>query len=65
MLTRLWRDETGLTTIEYALVLAILGLACFTVFTLVGARVNGSATRSASAIPPLALTAYPDAVWRG
>jgi Flp pilus assembly pilin Flp len=51
MLERLWRDETGLTTIEYALVLAVLGLACFTVFTLLGARVNRSASRSAATMP--------------
>jgi Flp pilus assembly pilin Flp len=52
MLRQLWTDERGLTSVEYALIMAILALACYTVFTLVGARVSASATNSTSAVPP-------------
>ena len=51
MLKRLWYDEAGLTSVEYALVLAIMVLACFAVATLMGARVRSSAGGSAEAIP--------------
>ena len=50
MLKQLWYDETGLTSVEYALVLAIMVLACFTVFTLVGAKVRSGASASANAV---------------
>ncbi len=50
MLKQLWRDETGLTTVEYALVLAIMVLAAFTVGTIIAAQVHRSATASVSAI---------------
>ena len=50
MLRHLWRDETGLTTVEYALVLAIMVLAAFAVGTMIAARVRGSAATSVSAV---------------
>ena len=38
----LWYDESGLTTIEYALVLGILGLACFAVGTIVSSKMHAT-----------------------
>ncbi len=49
MIRRLWSDETGLTTVEYALLLAIMALAAFVVATMLGAGVRGSAQTTVSA----------------
>ncbi len=49
MLKRLWYDETGLTSVEYALVLAIMALVTFAIGAMIAARVRGSASTSVSA----------------
>jgi len=51
MLRELWYDEIGLTTIEYALVLAIVALAAFAAFTLLSVKVRSEADRTTSALP--------------
>lgn len=50
MLYQLWHDEHGLTTVEYALILAVMGLAAFAVAQLIGARVRGNADRGTGAV---------------
>jgi len=46
----LWRDEEGLTTVEYALLLALLVVAALTVWTTFGGTVRSAVTASDSAI---------------
>jgi len=48
-ITGLWRDEEGLTTVEYALMLALLVVAAVAVWTSFGARVRTSITQSTTA----------------
>jgi pilus assembly protein Flp/PilA len=47
MLTRLWRDESGASAAEYALILAIVGtgiaIAAITLGTEIGGAMNGAA----------------------
>jgi len=50
MFKRLWHDQTGLTSVEYALILAIMVLASFAVGTMIAGRVSGSASTSVSAV---------------
>jgi len=45
----LWKDEEGLTTVEYALLLALLVVAAISVWTIFGARVRTSVTQSTTA----------------
>ena len=49
MLSKLYRDEEGLTTVEYALLLALLVVAAITVWTTFGARVRTSVSGSTDA----------------
>lgn len=49
MLKALWKDEEGLTTVEYALLLALLVVAAIAVWTAFGARVQQSVTASTGA----------------
>ena len=46
----LWKDEEGLTTVEYALLLALLVVAAIGVWTAFGGRVKGVVSSSDSAI---------------
>ena len=50
MLKALWMDEDGLTTVEYALLLALLVVAAIAVWTAFGARVQKSVTQSTTAL---------------
>lgn len=53
MLRRLWCDDEGLTTVEYALLLAVMALAAFAVGTLLAAQVSGNADSAAETVPNL------------
>jgi Flp pilus assembly pilin Flp len=46
MIKKLWKDEDGLTTVEYALLLALLVVAAIGVWTAFGGRVKQSVQRS-------------------
>lgn len=41
-LRMIWRDETGATAIEYALIIALIGTAIATLFTNMGMDINDS-----------------------
>lgn len=49
MAKKLWKDEEGLTTVEYALLLALLVVAAITIWTTFGGRVQESITDSTEA----------------
>lgn len=49
MVKALWKDEDGLTTVEYALLLALLVVAAIGIWTAFGAKVQGSVNASTSA----------------
>jgi pilus assembly protein Flp/PilA len=40
MFKQLWKDEEGLTTVEYALLLALVAIAAITAWTTLGGRVS-------------------------
>ena len=44
MLKTLWKDEEGLTTVEYALLLALVAIAAIGAWTALGGRVNSTVT---------------------
>ena len=46
----LWQDEEGLTTVEYALLLALLVVAALSVWTTFGGKVRTSVASSGNAI---------------
>jgi Flp pilus assembly pilin Flp len=50
MLSRIWKDEEGLTTVEYALLLALLVVAAITVWTTFGGTVRSAVSQSDTAI---------------
>lgn len=45
----IWKDEEGLTTVEYALLMALLVVAAITVWTTFGAKVKQSVSMSTNA----------------
>lgn len=49
-LTNLWRNEDGLTTVEYAIAGALVGLAVVTMFTNLGQAVAGVISNLVSAV---------------
>ena len=49
-LTTLWRNEEGLTTVEYAIAGALVGLAVVTMFTNLGTAVAGVISNLVSAV---------------
>ncbi|HEY3396528.1 MAG TPA: Flp family type IVb pilin [Armatimonadota bacterium] len=52
MLTKIksmWQDEEGLTTVEYALLMALLVVAAITVWTTFGGKVKDSVSQSSNA----------------
>jgi Flp pilus assembly pilin Flp len=51
MLRELWKDEEALTTVEYALLLALVAIAAIAAWTLLGQRVNTSVTRVNNSLP--------------
>ena len=44
MIKQLWKDEEGLTTVEYALLLALVAIAAIGAWTALGGRVNSTVT---------------------
>ena len=49
-MNRLWQDEDGLTTVEYALLLALVVVAGIAAWQGLGTTVQGAATESADTI---------------
>ena len=45
----MWKDEDGLTTVEYALLLALLVVAAIAVWTTFGGKVKQSVSQSTNA----------------
>ena len=46
-----WRDEDGLTTVEYALLLALIVVVAITAWTALGSSVNATVTDVDSHMP--------------
>ncbi|MEI8061145.1 MAG: Flp family type IVb pilin [Candidatus Berkelbacteria bacterium] len=51
MLKTLWMDEEGLTTVEYALLLALVAIAAITAWTTLGGRTSSTVSKAASSLP--------------
>lgn len=51
MLHQLWRDEEGLTTVEYALLLALVAIAAITAWTTLGSRVSSTVSTATNSLP--------------
>jgi pilus assembly protein Flp/PilA len=51
MFERLWQDEEGLTTVEYALLLALVAIAAITAWSTLGTRVSNTVTQATSSLP--------------
>lgn len=51
MLKTLWNDEEGLTTVEYALLLALVAIAAIAAWTTLGQRVSGTVTNATGSLP--------------
>ena len=47
----LWEDETGLTTVEYALVLALVAIAAISAWTTLGKKINNTVKTTANTLP--------------
>ena len=44
LLRTAWMDEDGLTTVEYALMLALVSIAAISAWTLLGRRISNAVT---------------------
>ncbi len=51
MLKRFWTDEEGLTTVEYALLLALIVVVAITAWTALGTGVNSTVDDVNSTLP--------------
>ena len=51
MFKTLWKDEEGLTTVEYALLLALVAIAAITAWTTLGSRVSTTVSRATANLP--------------
>ena len=51
MLKTLWKDEEGLTTVEYALLLALVAIAAITAWTTLGTNVSHTVTNVSGKLP--------------
>jgi pilus assembly protein Flp/PilA len=51
MFKQLWKDEEGLTTVEYALLLALVSIAAITAWTTLGNRVSDTVTDINDTLP--------------
>ncbi len=49
-----WKDEEGLTTVEYALLLALVAIAAIAAWKLLGERVSATVTDSMDDLSPAA-----------
>ena len=50
MFKSLWNDEDGLTTVEYALLLALVAIAAISAWTLLGGKVKTTVKNSTDAM---------------
>jgi len=48
MFKQLWKDQDGLTTVEYALLLALVSIAAITAWTTLGSRVSTTVSSATS-----------------
>ena len=51
MFKMLWSDEEGLTTVEYALLLALVAIAAITAGSTLGTRVSKTVAKATSSLP--------------
>ncbi|MEN6546832.1 MAG: Flp family type IVb pilin [Armatimonadia bacterium] len=51
MLKSLWKDEEGLTTVEYALLLALVAIAAIGAWTTLGSRTSNTVATATSSLP--------------
>ena len=51
MFKKLWKDEEGLTTVEYALLLALVAIAAIAAWSTLGQRTSGTVTKATSSLP--------------
>ncbi|MEI6144000.1 MAG: Flp family type IVb pilin [Candidatus Berkelbacteria bacterium] len=51
MFKMLWRDEEGLTTVEYAVLLALVAIAAITAWTTLGGRTSSTVNKATSSLP--------------
>ena len=51
MFSTLWQDEEGLTTVEYALLLALVAIAAITAWTTLGTRIRTTVSRATASLP--------------
>ena len=51
MFKQLWRDEDALTTVEYALLLALVAIAAITAWTTLGGRVSTTVSSATGSLP--------------
>lgn len=51
MFKMLWNDEAGLTTVEYALLLALVAIAAIAAWSTLGGRVSGTVSQATGHLP--------------
>jgi len=51
MFKKLWKDEEGLTTVEYALLLALVAIAAIAAWTTLGGRVSNTVSTATQSLP--------------
>jgi len=51
MFKSLWNDEDGLTTVEYALLLALVAIAAIVAWTTLGTKVNTTVDSASGHLP--------------
>ena len=51
MIKQLWKDEEGLTTVEYALLLALVAIAAIAAWTTLGQRTSNTVSTATSSLP--------------
>ena len=52
LLRSIWGDEEGLTTVEYALLLALVAIAAIVAWTTLGKKVNNVAMNAGNVVGP-------------
>jgi pilus assembly protein Flp/PilA len=51
MFKKLWKDEEGLTTVEYALLLALVAIAAISAWSMLGSKVSTTVTTAGGSLP--------------
>jgi pilus assembly protein Flp/PilA len=51
MFKKLWQDEEGATMVEYALMVALIAVACIVTVTTLGTKANGTFSTAEQAMP--------------